>query len=997
MLAFVVDLALVEFYTKQIAWRVLTDLNDIFLFGHLLVLAVGVFSGYFREAVELSFQAAEKNRLRERQLILINMAVRDILERNHPDELYFRLLTHLCNLFVADYAYMTSWDETADQVSLVAGTKELDGIPFKASIEKAVLTREVLKTKKILIIDDAQSSPLVAVSPLIGDRSSIVQSVLALPLVAKDYQFGAVILAFYQPQKFDREEISHFELASSQIVLALRNAVQERWIEKQLREAHTLARIEQALSQSETIGLDAVLQLIVNAAREIIPGTTHAVLHLLEEDRQLLIPRAVSGDFEGRRSKLNMHIGQGVAGQVLQEGVALTIPDIRKDIRFVDHTLPVSFRSISVAPVILNQKRIGTISIHSAEVNVFQPTEEDLLNSLGTLSAIAIENASLYESMQEEIRVRSKLQDALVKSIESEREQRLSAETTAEASFALISNLDQHAVLNEILAQVQRLMPGFACHIELLADHDYLSVRAHRGYDEYGHDFEEFQWFPVERLPLQWEVIRDRKPILVEDTQLDGRWVMLPAYRWIRSHASIPLLWKDQLLGILSIDHEQPGMFSEQSLAKLKTMVNVAAVAMANAQLLENTQQALKEISSLYDISQALVALNVKELLQDSVELLQKNFGYYHVQVYLRDSTDRNLVLKAASGRVGRTLLENGTKLPVGLGIVGHVYTTSTPFVTNDVDDVLFFVRSPFLRETTSEMALPLKIGQETYGVLDIQQVAPEKLTSRDVQLISAVADQLSIALQNANLYENLQSALEQEKSTRFQLMRIERLATVGRLLASISHELNNPLQAIQNVLFLLKSEENLSEQGRQDLEVILLETERMTSLISRLRATYRTPQTEDFQNVNLNTIIEDVYALTATYMRHQRIVFEFCPDAEGPILTAIPDQIRQILLNLFMNAIDAMESGGKLLVQTERLPEQGQVLLTVSDNGRGISPEMLPLLFEPFTTDKASGTGLGMTITRDIVLQHHGQIEAQNNPEGGASLMVWLPIARKA
>jgi signal transduction histidine kinase len=872
------------------------------------------------------------------------------------------------------------------------------GIPIRSSIsaENALLTRKALETKRVQIIDDVQAAPLITTSSLFKDTQRQLQAALVLPLGTKDYQFGAVILGFFQRQKFDPEEISYFELENSQITLALKNSLQEYKIEKQLKEAHTLAAIEQALSQSETIGVDAVLQLIVNSARDIIPHTTHAILHLLDDTRQLLIPRAVAGNFEGRRSKLNMHMGQGVAGQVLLDGVAVTIPDIRTDRRFLNQTIPVVFRSMAVAPVILNQKRIGTISVHSAEPGSFQQDELQLLNSLATLSAIAIENASLYEAMQEEIQVRTRLQDALLKSIDSEHELRLAAETTAEASFALISSLDPEAVLNEILAQVEILMPGFAYHIELLEDDNFLSVRAHRGYENYGHDFAIAQRFPIERLPFQWEVLQKRKAIAVPDTRLDALWSTLPVYDWVRSHLSIPLLWKGQLLGILNIDHEQPNMLSEDSVWKLKTMVNVAAVAIANAQLLENTRQALNETSSLYEISQTLVALNVKELLEKTVQLLQKNFGYYHAQIYLRDVENRNLILEAASGEIGQTLLAQKRNLLMGVGIVGHVYETSMPFFSNRVDEVVFYVKDPILPDTTSEMAIPLRSGTQTYGVIDIHQSYPGVLTSRDVQLVGAVADQLAVALQNANLYENLQSALEQEKNTRFQLMQIERLATVGRLLASISHELNNPLQAIQNVLFLLKREEKLSEQGRQDLEVILLETERMTSLISRLRANYRTPKLDELLEINLNSIIEDVYALTATYMRHRKIAFEFCPDTDLPELAGIPDQIRQALLNLFMNAIDAMESGGRLMVQTQSLTNQKQILLTVSDTGRGISAEILPHLFEPFTTDKVAGTGLGMTITRDIVLQHQGQIKAENKPEGGALFTVWLPVSRE-
>ena len=108
----------------------------------------------------------------------------------------------------------------------------------------------------------------------------------------------------------------------------------------------------------------------------------------------------------------------------------------------------------------------------------------------------------------------------------------------------------------------------------------------------------------------------------------------------------------------------------------------------------------------------------------------------------------------------------------------------------------------------------------------------------------------------------------------RDQLVQNERLATMGRLLASVSHELNNPLQAIQNALFLLREEKGISAQGKQDLDIVLSESERMAALISRLRATYRPAQVGDFHPMQINDLIEDVYALIATHLRHNEISF---------------------------------------------------------------------------------------------------------------------------
>ncbi|HEX9330887.1 MAG TPA: ATP-binding protein, partial [Anaerolineales bacterium] len=277
--------------------------------------------------------------------------------------------------------------------------------------------------------------------------------------------------------------------------------------------------------------------------------------------------------------------------------------------------------------------------------------------------------------------------------------------------------------------------------------------------------------------------------------------------------------------------------------------------------------------------------------------------------------------------------------------------------------------------------------------VLDIQHTLPHQLTDGDLQLMTAVADQLAVALQKASLYTDLQEALQQEQSIRSQLLQSERLALVGRLLASVSHELNNPLQAIQNALFLIKAEANLSRQGSQDLDIILSETERMAALIERLRSAYRPIRIKDFQPVQLNNLVEDVYALITTHMRHKQIAFEFFPDSELPDVSGISDQIRQVVLNLFLNAIEIMKPGGCLTVQTQGLPTQKEVLFSVKDTGPGIDPGILPNIFEPFITGKPTGTGLGLTITHDIIHQHHGRIEAENNLEGGAIFNVWLPV----
>jgi signal transduction histidine kinase len=283
-------------------------------------------------------------------------------------------------------------------------------------------------------------------------------------------------------------------------------------------------------------------------------------------------------------------------------------------------------------------------------------------------------------------------------------------------------------------------------------------------------------------------------------------------------------------------------------------------------------------------------------------------------------------------------------------------------------------------------------IDHEVIGVLDIQQAPPHRLIERDAQIASAVAEQLAVALQKANLYTNLHTALEQEQNMRSQLVQAERLSLMGKLLASVSHELNNPLQTIQNALFLTREELQQSNIHLEEMDIIASEIDRMANLLEQLRSTYRPLQPEEFGPVNINDLIEDTYRLISTYLRHKRISFEFHPDPDLSRVTGLSNHLRQVLLNLFINSVEAMPGGGHLCVDSAMVPESSEVTLSIVDNGTGIEQNLLPKIFDPFVTNKKTGTGLGLTITHDIIKQHHGRIEAENMPNGGAKVSIWLP-----
>ena len=783
-------------------WHELTDGSV----GFALVIAIAYIAGYLHDETFVRKQADDQIASRERFIALINIATKNIVSTKNPEDASYRLVSHLTNLFVADYAYLIRWDKTKKQATLVAATKPLDELfsPVTLEPDETSVVTAVLQSERPMVIEDVQSSTYDINPSPFKELALQTKSALVIPLITKDYCFGAATLAFDSSRSFTPDEIAYIELAGNQITLALRSVQQQLRLEVQFKEAKALADIERALSESERVGVDKVLQLIVDSAKELIPKAKDVTLHLLDDEKQLLVPRAVAG-YRDNKGRLNMRLGEGIAGMVMEAGKVITVSDVHTDPHFLNQTIPVKFRSLVVAPIRSKEQCIGTISIQSDSPNAFDEGEVALLEQLGTQVAIGIDNANLLEA----------------------------------------------------------------------------------------------------------------------------------------------------------------------------------------------TRQNLLENDILYRISQGLArSLDPDQLMKDVTDRLHHSFGYHHVMIYETDHEGKNLVARQGSGTVATRLVEEGYRIPVGKGIIGHVADTGEPFLTNDVEQVIFYFHHPDLADVKSELTVPIIIENQVVGILDIQQISSH-LTERHLNLLIAVADQLAVALQKANLYNNLQDSLTLEKAMRAQLIQNERLAVAGQLLASVSHEMNNPLQAIQNALFLLKQEEDFSSQGKQDLEIILSEVERMGTLLNRLRSTYRPMHSDDLEEIQINEIVEDTYALTSTHMRHNDIIFEFHPDPELPIIRGVTDQIRQVVLNLFINAIESMQTEGHLTVFTQQSPDGDHVLFSVADTGTGIDPEILPKIFEPFFTSKKTGTGLGLSITSDIVQQHGGEIQVENNEQGGVTFTVIFPASR--
>jgi signal transduction histidine kinase len=235
---------------------------------------------------------------------------------------------------------------------------------------------------------------------------------------------------------------------------------------------------------------------------------------------------------------------------------------------------------------------------------------------------------------------------------------------------------------------------------------------------------------------------------------------------------------------------------------------------------------------------------------------------------------------------------------------------------------------------------------------------------------------------------------VEQLKVER-RMLEIEKFAATGRLAATIAHEVNNPMEAIKNAIYLLAGA--IPESAAPVYNILKSETERVARIVRQMLGLYR--NTEQVKAVNVNTIIEDTLLLLNRQL--QRVNVEVQTELEPlPDAVIAADQIRQVLSNLVINARDAMPNGGRLRVRTRHIHPQddlrGWVRIIIADTGSGVPPEMIRSIFEPFVTTKGErGTGLGLWIVKGIIQNHGGKLLIRSRLGYGTVFRIDLPVVK--
>ncbi len=224
------------------------------------------------------------------------------------------------------------------------------------------------------------------------------------------------------------------------------------------------------------------------------------------------------------------------------------------------------------------------------------------------------------------------------------------------------------------------------------------------------------------------------------------------------------------------------------------------------------------------------------------------------------------------------------------------------------------------------------------------------------------------------------------------QLVQTEKLSALGRLLASLAHEINNPLQALRSGLRLL-ARPNLDDEKRQRYVAMLdKEVERLIDTTLQT-LNFARPGRIGKKSTSLNQLLRETLVLVSKQLQRNKIDISLKLASDLPPVWVVPDQIKQVFLNLILNAVDSMPDGGNLTLTTHHLPDENMVMAALADTGRGIPGEILSRIYEPFFSTKEAGTGLGLSISYTIVEAHGGHIDVESSQQAGSTFSVYLPI----
>jgi signal transduction histidine kinase len=465
------------------------------------------------------------------------------------------------------------------------------------------------------------------------------------------------------------------------------------------------------------------------------------------------------------------------------------------------------------------------------------------------------------------------------------------------------------------------------------------------------------------------------------------------------AHACVPLAFKGTSRGVLNVAAPPGAIFDAAELSFLETVGRQLCLAVEGALHLKAERLYNQEARALAALNKGIgESLDPEAVLEAVGQTALEVVRVDRVHILL-GSDARELVVGHLAGLPHPELHKGQAVDLTALGdslhrrALEHQVRLAASDWTKDAG-----VNKELARRWAGAAALilPLVARKATLGLLVLTSERPHAWTEDQVDVAEALASQASVALENARLYEKARRAYRELNEAQARIIQSEKLAVVGTFASGLAHEVRNPLNSIALQLSVLERRiaplsEGVAGQIKELVSVIREEVKRLDNLVGDFLQFSRSNRVQ-YRPTSLDALVDEVTRLlrpearaAGVSLRRQRIG-EPVPD-----LRVDPEKMKQVVINLLQNAIEAMPDGGT--VQVESGLVDGRALLVVKDSGPGL-PEGLDV-FQLFVTTKARGTGLGLSIAQQIVLEHGGEIASASEPGKGATFTVSLPVER--
>ncbi|MBN1888176.1 MAG: GAF domain-containing protein [Thermoflexales bacterium] len=660
-------------------------------------------------------------------------------------------------------------------------------------------------------------------------------------------------------------------------------------------------------------------------------------------------------------------VSSSVVYDVLKQGEPRVIEDLRHDERYAESAGMMSsifkWRSILAIPLTMAERRIGLMYVEHPGRNAFPNPDMDLLSAFAAQAAVAIDRARQSHRRVEEL------------------------ERLSQVSQSVVRVLDLDQVLIRILHEATRLLDVETGSVLLLdAEAGELAFRVSvRG----GRSVSIPHRLKVGQGIGGW-VAQHGQPLLLSEVRQDPRWYgEVEDDFQSRSVLCVPLKADGHIIGVLQVLNKQ-GLtgFTERDLTLLSAFAASATIAIENARLFAEASQA-RELRALNEVAAALTAsLDLERVLQVIMAEVNALIGVERASIFLIDENSGDLVLEYSLG--GKEAIRLPAPWP---GIAGWIAREGLPIIVNDVrSDPRWAhdIDAATQFDTRSILGAPLKLDERVIGVIEMLNKRSGPFTEHDRELLVDFSKWAAIALNNAQLYRELDKTKERLASA-------EAIAVMSDMALNLTHRLNNRVSVarVNAARIQAKCQSELDNPYlAQKVEQIRLVTAESLDIIRRIRQPF---ELTELELVDVSDCLAE--ALSSFHIEPGIQVLESY-QPRLPQVLASREKVVETCCHIIGNALDAMarREKGVLRLQTRYCPD-GLVEAVVADDGAGIPLDVQAHVFEPFFTTKESerrGLGLGLWLTRMYISRLGGQVKLDSTPGQGTTVSLRLPAAQE-